>query len=84
MKKTIVYQDAMVEITKVNIQPKWGLYNGAIGKVVDIIFRDGGGVLMRDGTPTIGSGCRPHKVQGTSMGRGQSYICTNFAYSEAM
>jgi hypothetical protein len=24
-----------------NIEPKWGLYNGAIGTVVDIIFRKG-------------------------------------------
>jgi hypothetical protein len=31
--------DAMVEITKVNIEPKWGLFNGAIGTVVDTIFR---------------------------------------------
>ena len=33
--------DAMVEITKVNIEPKWGLFNGAIGTVVDIIFKQG-------------------------------------------
>jgi hypothetical protein len=27
----------MEEITKVSIEPKWGLYNGAIGTVVDAI-----------------------------------------------
>jgi hypothetical protein len=37
MKKTILCRDAMVEITKVNIEPKWGLFNGAIGTVVGII-----------------------------------------------
>jgi hypothetical protein len=36
-----------VEITKVNIEPKWGLFNGAIGTVVDIIFRQGE-IQMRD------------------------------------
>jgi hypothetical protein len=41
MIKTILSRDAMVEITKVNIEPKWGLFNGAIGTVVDIIFRQG-------------------------------------------
>jgi hypothetical protein len=40
-KKTMLCWDAMVEITKVNIEPKWGLYNGAIGTVVDIIFQKG-------------------------------------------
>jgi hypothetical protein len=38
MRKTMLYWDAMVKITKVNIEPKWGLFNGAIGTVVDIIL----------------------------------------------
>jgi hypothetical protein len=25
----------------VNIEPKWGLFNGSIGTVVDIIFKEG-------------------------------------------
>jgi hypothetical protein len=37
MKKTKLLRDAMVKITKVNIEPKWGLSNGATGKLVDII-----------------------------------------------
>jgi hypothetical protein len=41
MRKTILCRDTMVEITKVNIEPKWGLFNGAISTVVDIIFREG-------------------------------------------
>jgi hypothetical protein len=31
----------MVEIVKANIEPKWGLYNGAIGTVVDIVYHQG-------------------------------------------
>jgi hypothetical protein len=32
----------MLEITMVNIEPKWDLYNGAIGRIIDIIIlRDG-------------------------------------------
>jgi hypothetical protein len=31
----------MVEIAKVNIETKWGLFNGAIITVVDIIFQEG-------------------------------------------
>jgi hypothetical protein len=30
MKRTILCREAMVEIVKANIEPKWGLYNGAI------------------------------------------------------
>jgi hypothetical protein len=41
MRKTMLCQDTMVEITKVNIEPKWGLFNGDIGTVVDIIFGQG-------------------------------------------
>jgi hypothetical protein len=41
MRKTMLCWDAMVEITKVIIEPKWGLFNGAIGTGVDIIFRQG-------------------------------------------
>jgi hypothetical protein len=41
MRKTMLCLDAMVEITKVNIEPKWGLFNGAICTVLDIIFRQG-------------------------------------------
>jgi hypothetical protein len=41
-KKTILCWDAMVEITMVNIEPTWGLYTGAIGTVMDIIFWEGG------------------------------------------
>jgi ATP-dependent exoDNAse (exonuclease V) alpha subunit len=35
----MLFRDAMVEITEVNIAPRWGLFNGAIGTVMDIIFR---------------------------------------------
>jgi hypothetical protein len=41
MKKTLLCRDAMVEITKVNIEPNWGLYNGAIGTVVYILLGRG-------------------------------------------
>jgi hypothetical protein len=41
MIKTMLCRDTMVEITKVNIEPTWGLFNGAIGTLVDIIFRQG-------------------------------------------
>jgi hypothetical protein len=41
MKKRSLCQDTMVEITKVNIEPKWVFFNGAIGKAVDIIFKKG-------------------------------------------
>jgi hypothetical protein len=34
-------RDTMVEITKLDIEPNWGLFNGAIGTMVDIIFRQG-------------------------------------------
>jgi hypothetical protein len=36
MKRTMLCREAMVEIVKANIEPKWGLYNGSIGTVVDI------------------------------------------------
>jgi hypothetical protein len=36
MKRIMLYREGMVEIVKANIEPKWGLYNGAIGTVVDI------------------------------------------------
>jgi hypothetical protein len=39
MKKTMLSRDTVVYTTKVNIEPKLGLYTGAIGTVVDIIFR---------------------------------------------
>jgi hypothetical protein len=41
MRKTMLCRDAMVEITKANIEPKWGLYNGALGTVIDIIYKKG-------------------------------------------
>jgi hypothetical protein len=41
MRKTMLCWDAMVEITNVNIEPTWVLFNGAIGTVVDIIFGQG-------------------------------------------
>jgi hypothetical protein len=41
MKKTMLCRDAMVGITKANIEPTWGLFNGAIGIVVDVIFKEG-------------------------------------------
>jgi hypothetical protein len=40
-RNTILCRDTMVEIAKVNIEPKWGLFNGSIGTVVDIIFQEG-------------------------------------------
>jgi hypothetical protein len=41
MKRTMLCREAMVEIVKANIEPKWGLYNGAIGTVVDIVYHQG-------------------------------------------
>jgi hypothetical protein len=41
MRKTMLCRDAMIEITKVSIEPKWGFFNGAINTVVDIIFKQG-------------------------------------------
>jgi hypothetical protein len=41
MKRTMLCCEAMVEIVKANIEPKWGLYNGAIGTVVDIVYHQG-------------------------------------------
>jgi hypothetical protein len=41
MRKTMLCWYAMVEITKVNIVPNWGLFNGAIGTVMDIISGQG-------------------------------------------
>jgi hypothetical protein len=41
VRKTMLCLDAMVEVTKVNIEPNWGLFNSAIGTVVDIILGQG-------------------------------------------
>jgi hypothetical protein len=41
MKWKMLCREAMVEIVKANIEPKWGLYNGAIGRVVDIVYHQG-------------------------------------------
>jgi hypothetical protein len=41
MKRIMICREAMVEIVKANIEPKWGLYNGAIGTVVDIVYHQG-------------------------------------------
>jgi hypothetical protein len=30
-----------LRFVKANIEPKWGLYNGAIGTVVDIVYHQG-------------------------------------------
>jgi hypothetical protein len=38
IKKKMLCQDAMVEITNVNIETNWGLLNGPISTVVGIIF----------------------------------------------
>jgi hypothetical protein len=38
----------MVELSKTNIVPNWGLYNGALGTVIDIIFREGENPNNRD------------------------------------
>jgi hypothetical protein len=38
MKKTMLCREAMVEISKTSIKPNWGLYNGVLGTVIDIIF----------------------------------------------
>jgi hypothetical protein len=46
MKKTMLCRDAMVEITKVKIEPKWGLFNSAIGTVDIILKREK--IQMRD------------------------------------
>jgi hypothetical protein len=40
-KRTMLCREAMVEIVKANIEPKWGLYNGKIGTVVDIVYHQG-------------------------------------------
>jgi hypothetical protein len=41
MKRTMLCCEAMVEIVKANIEPKWVLYNGAIGTVVDTVYHQG-------------------------------------------
>jgi hypothetical protein len=41
MKRTLLCREAMIEIVKANIEPKWGLYNGANGTVVDIVYHQG-------------------------------------------
>jgi hypothetical protein len=41
MKRTMLCREVMVEIVKENIEPKWGLYNGAIGTVVYIVYHQG-------------------------------------------
>jgi hypothetical protein len=38
VRQTIMCREAMVELSTMNIVSKWGLYNGAIGNVIDIIF----------------------------------------------
>jgi hypothetical protein len=38
MRKTMLYRAAMVELSNMNLVPKWGLDNGALGTVIDIIF----------------------------------------------
>jgi hypothetical protein len=47
LKKTMLCRDAMVEICHRNINPKWGLFNGAIGKVIDLNYAE-------DNTPNSG------------------------------
>jgi hypothetical protein len=37
MRKTMLCRAAMVELSKTNVMPKWGLYNGALGTIIDII-----------------------------------------------
>jgi hypothetical protein len=38
-KRIMLCREAVVEILKSNIEPKWGLYNGSIiGTVVDILY----------------------------------------------
>jgi hypothetical protein len=41
MNRTMLCREAMVDIVKANIEPKWGLYNGTIGTVVDIVYHQG-------------------------------------------
>ena len=38
---TSLCRQAQVSIAGSNIQPKWGLYNGSIGEVLDIVFHPG-------------------------------------------
>ena len=38
MKKTYLCRGAVVEISSVNLKPKLGLFNGARGTVVDLLF----------------------------------------------
>ena len=40
LKKTMLCCCAMVEICHKNINPKWGLFNGAIGKVIEISYAE--------------------------------------------
>ena len=41
LKTTYLCRGATVELYKTNLKPKYGLFNGAMGKIVDIIFEDG-------------------------------------------
>ena len=41
MKTTYLCRGAVVEITFVNLKPKLGLFNGARGTVVDLVFEEG-------------------------------------------
>lgn len=36
---TLLCRGAMVRIVDKNFEPRWGLYNNAVGSVVDIVFR---------------------------------------------
>ena len=38
---TLLCRGAMVRIVDKNFEPKWGLYNNAIGTILDIVFDDG-------------------------------------------
>jgi hypothetical protein len=37
--KVLAIPSAMVEYFKTNVKPLWGLYNWAIGGVVDILYK---------------------------------------------
>jgi hypothetical protein len=38
MRKTMLFQSVMMKITKANIEPEWGLYTLAIGRIIDVVF----------------------------------------------
>ena len=41
-RNTMLCRAAIVDLSKMNIESKWGSFNGAIGNIIDIIFQEWG------------------------------------------